>query len=128
MTGYFCANCGAPLVLAEVCRTCGPANVRVEFARPSAAVSIRQPLALVAPPVAPTTEATMSTPNPHEVSPTGKPVLPTWLPALASAIVAAAVLVQQTASPHTIAFQVAGVVIGLGAALGVVSQGARKKA
>lgn len=61
------------------------------------------------------------------VSPTGAPVLPSWIPSVASALVAIAVVVQQTAAPHTIAFQLAGVVIGIGAALGIVSQGARKK-
>lgn len=65
--------------------------------------------------------------NPHPVSPTGAPVLPAWVPSVAAAVVAAAVAIQQVTPPHTIAFQVAGIVIGIGAALGIVSQGTRKK-
>ena len=59
-------------------------------------------------------------------SPTGIPLLPAWLPKYAAALVAIAAAVQPLLPPHpTIAGQVCLGVIGVGAALGIVSQGWR---
>lgn len=61
------------------------------------------------------------------VSPTGTPVLPSWVPKLAAAVVAIAVAVEPLLPAHpTVAATIIHYVIGLGAVLGITSQGVRK--
>lgn len=60
------------------------------------------------------------------VSPTGLPMLPVKLMPWAAALVALAGGLQFVFPPHTVAFKVCQVVQMGGAALGIVSAGARK--
>lgn len=64
--------------------------------------------------------------DPIAVSPTGIPVIPQWLPRAAAVIVGVAGALQQAFPPHTVAFKLCTLVIGLGASLGIMSQGVRK--
>lgn len=128
-----CDLCARGLVseafaVGEACTYCGHVPLPVALpATPSPAVVIRPSLTLVAPPVASDTKGVvMSEPTPV-VSPTGAPVLPAWVPGVAAALVGLAATLQQVLPPHTVGFQIAGIVVGIGAAFGIVSQGVRRK-
>jgi hypothetical protein len=95
---------------------------------PSPSVVIRQPLALVAPPVGPEVVAMSLTPPPAaEVSPTGAPTVPQQVIKFAGLVVGAAALALQVLPEHTIAFKICAGIVSFGAVLGIYSQGARKK-
>src|SRR5688500_7422594 len=96
-----CSTCGTPMATPpDLCARCGPGEVVVGSPAPSPSVVVRQPLALVAPPAGP--EVTAMSLTPPDVSPTGKPLLPPWLPAVGAAIVAAAYALQQVLPDNTI--------------------------
>lgn len=63
---------------------------------------------------------------PPEVSPTGAPVLGQVLVRAATALVGIAGILVASLPPYTVAHKVCAVVVGLGAALGIASQGVRK--
>jgi hypothetical protein len=63
----------------------------------------------------------------ENVSPTGKPLFPAWVPKAAAFIVAVAVAGLQALPERTIAHHVAEVIVQAGSVLGIISQGARKQ-
>lgn len=102
----------------------------VGYGAPSPSLRLVPALALDAPPINHPAEGVLTMSEPVAVpvvSPTGQPVLPNWVPAVAATLVTVAAGLQQVLPPHTLGFQIAGVVVALGAAFGIVSQGARKR-
>lgn len=56
----------------------------------------------------------------------GTPIIPTWVSPVASAVGAVALAVTQITPPHTVAFKVATMLLGLCGVFGPVSAGWRK--